>query len=62
MSIERDDGAERDDRVTRMVTEFREARARRTARQDHREPVLTPDPDGQEAQAASAAAVAPRGR
>lgn len=43
MSIDRDDGAERQARVDRMINEFREAQSRRVAKKDDK--VVESNPD-----------------
>lgn len=60
MSIERDDGLERQERVDRMISEFREARARRAAKPNDGSVVSKPDPDARGPRAVPAAHARPR--
>lgn len=46
MSIDRDDEAERQTRVDRMIDEFREAQARRSAKSNAK--IVEPNPDAKE--------------
>ena len=45
MTIDRDDGAERQARVDRMINEFREAQARRSGKPKPNEKVVEPNAD-----------------
>ena len=60
MSIHRDDDAERQERVDRMLTEFREAQARRSARPKGEVADANPDADETGPPAVSASGVTRR--